>query len=183
MGDRGRQLGQARRKAAPTVLRELHRFTHDVRHVLEGTPKGLSSNFSRQLFSIFPPVYKYASVRSCSVFGQTRADCLVLRLYNVLLFRGVWFWCQLALLSTPLRVTHIVTVSHQPFKKKIFSFGKIPICCVDGRLLLSTHSLNTGHVHDLPGFPFTVILPIYDILDLYSFVELTPNVHRKVVSI
>lgn len=126
--------------------------------------------------------------------GQTRADCLVLRLYNVLLFRGVWLGCQLALLSTPLRVTHIVgwrcrshppaAASAQPPRRpRPAEKIQIPICCVDVRSLVCPRSLNTGHVHDLPGFPFTVILPIYDILDLYSFVELTPNVHRKAVSI
>lgn len=45
------------------------------------------------------------------------------------------------------------------------------------------YASGTGHVHDLPGFPFTVILSIYDILDLYSFIELKPNVRWKAVLI
>lgn len=38
--------------------------------------------------------------------------------------------------------------------------------------LYCTYALTSDRVRDLPGFPFTVILPIYDILDLYSFIEL-----------
>lgn len=42
----------------------------------------------------------------------------------------------------------------------------------------------TSSVHtELPGFPFTVILPIYDIVDLYSYIVLKPNVRWKTVLI
>lgn len=36
---------------------------------------------------------------------------------------------------------------------------------------------------ELPGFPFTVILPIYDIVDPYSYIALKPNVRWKTVLI
>lgn len=38
-------------------------------------------------------------------------------------------------------------------------------CCV-GCIRWTTHVVST----ELPDFPFTVILPIYDILDLYAYV-------------
>lgn len=45
-------------------------------------------------------------------------------------------------------------------------------CCIDRKPAMST---------ELPGFPFTVILSIYDILDLYAYIELKPNVQWKTV--
>lgn len=55
-------------------------------------------------------------------------------------------------------------------KKKI----RIPMLC---------RSLVQAAYTELPGFPFTVILPIYDIVDLYSYIALKPNVRWKTVLI